>query len=412
MVNIFNEFDAVSAEKWKAQLEKDLKGVGFDQLTKIDRNGISVFPFYTSEDVLNNTQSNPIFENKDWDVIQHIVVTNETTSNALILKLLNDGVSGLYLEVRADVNLEILLAGVEIQFITIVFKVVGDKATFNQNWQQYLDKKLEQPNSIFIIGGTNNNICINGSHLNNRGANSATELLSIIGELNEELFALEQQDALHTFNRIYIQISIDTTFFEQIAKLRALRILVNTICHAYNINAELYVHGVTSHIYRSHVDMHSNMLRDTLSAMASKLGGANGITVYPYDYMVQEATSFSHRMAKNIQLILREEAYLNQVSDVSNGSHYLESLTKELVDLVWHKFLDIEKRGGYKECFNEINNAIDAQAQCLIKDYEDGKKVLIGVNKHINKLETDQPQIRPIEGAETGKYINIAQLLF
>lgn len=414
MEQLFKEFEGVSASVWKQQLEKDLKGITFEQLSKSDGNGINIQPFYTLEDNAKNIGTANLFNHTDWDILSPIIVKDELAANNQALQLLNDGVSGLFFELASTVDLNVLLQGIELPFITVVFKVSGNTNLFKDKLEQYSTTAgYNQLSNTFVYGEgatDKQQIIIDASAYNNRGANSTTELAAITATLQEHLAAMDCSQTTSNLP-IYIQVAVDTLFYEQIAKLRALRILVHNVTKAYSLTPQIYIHAVTSHVYRSHVDMQSNMLRDTLSAMASVLGGANGVTVFPYDYYVQEPSNFSHRMAKNIQLLLREEAYLHLTGDVSSGSFYLEELTRQLAEEAWRLFLKIENKGGLFLNVNILNEEILQQATALIQAYRDGKKILIGVNKHKNNMEATVPSFNAGQVPIPTDYINIAQVL-
>lgn len=411
MDNLFKEFNITSKNEWKAQLEKDLKGINFEELLRIDNNNITIQPFYTQEDKATAGETLAVFEHTHWDVFQHFIVNNEQEINAIALNQLNNGVTALSFEIKDNVNINTLLKDIQLQHICTTFIVEGDAQLFAAALHNYLaQQNLNSSNlQLYILAGTDQKtdhcITIDAECYNNSGANSQTELACIAARLQEQLHLHNHE----TIEKVYIKLALDTSYFEQIAKLRALRILAKNIFNAYQIAPKLYVHTTTSNIYRSPVDMHSNMLRDTISAMAGVLGGADGITVLPFDYAVALPNSFSYRMACNIQLLLKEEAYLYHVADVSNGSYYIETLTRQLVDAAWSTFLAIETKGGINAATDYVKNLIQAQTQLLIQQYKDKKKTLIGVNKHVNGMENKTQAIRPDFIKNTN--INIAQAL-
>jgi methylmalonyl-CoA mutase len=407
MKDLFKDFETITTDQWKSRLEKDLKGITFDQLSKIDKNNITVHPFYTKGD--NSFQ--PLFQHTDWSIIQHIAVDDAKSANQIALAQLNDGASGLLFEMLTPVNIDLLLQDIELPYITVVFET-NDPA-IQEHIAHFIKNKYSEPQHLNVYVNTSqifeSSISINGVAYNNSGANSTTELAAIASELNEQLHQMEQKNNIAHLQQVYISVAVDTTFYEQITKLRAIRIIAQNLLKAYNTTAQIYIHAVTSHVYRSHIDMHSNLLRDTLAAMASVLGGANGVTVYPYDYAVNTTSDFSRRMAKNIQLLLKEESYLHQVADVSAGSYYIESLTAAMADKVWQTFQHWEQQGGWLHIQDFLQTIIKEQATNLIQGYKEGKYILIGVNKFKNNMETDIPAFR--QEFIKHNYINIAQAL-
>jgi methylmalonyl-CoA mutase len=131
------------------------------------------------------------------------------------------------------------------------------------------------------------------------------------------------------------------------------------------------------------------MLRSTTEAMSASIGGANSIVVLPFDVEFNSQNDFSSRMARNQQLILKDESYLNMVADMSAGSYYIETLTETLCEKAWEHFKTIESKGGLLACLksNYIQEIISKDAETLIQQFKEGKLVLVGVNKFQNKNE-------------------------
>jgi len=89
------------------------------------------------------------------------------------------------------------------------------------------------------------------------------------------------------------------------------------------------------------------MLRTQTEAMSAVLGGADTITVEPFDTVFRTAGEFSERIARNQQLLLMEESHLDKVADPGAGSYYLEELTSAIAHEAWRLFLEIENEGGF-----------------------------------------------------------------
>jgi methylmalonyl-CoA mutase len=157
----------------------------------------------------------------------------------------------------------------------------------------------------------------------------------------------------------------------------------------YNIKLDIHIHGQTTSINKSVIDSYTNMLRSTTEAMSASIGGCNSIVVLPFDHVFKSSTDFSRRMARNQQLILKEESYLNKVADMAAGSYYIENTTTTLCEKAWQQFKNIESKGGFIECLktNMIQDLIEKDAELLINQLTEGKLVLVGVNKFQNKSE-------------------------
>ncbi|MGW8633741.1 methylmalonyl-CoA mutase family protein [Streptomyces sp. NPDC055793] len=136
--------------------------------------------------------------------------------------------------------------------------------------------------------------------------------------------------------------------FLTIAKLRAARRLwarVAEVCGAPREGAQLQ-HAVTSPVMMTRRDPWVNMLRTTVAALAAGTGGADAVTVLPFDHALGLPDAFARRIARNTSTILIEESHLTRVIDPAGGSWYVERLTDELADAAWTFFQDIERAGG------------------------------------------------------------------
>jgi methylmalonyl-CoA mutase len=136
--------------------------------------------------------------------------------------------------------------------------------------------------------------------------------------------------------------------FLTIAKLRAARRLwarVAEVCGAPRAGAQLQ-HVVTSPVMMTRRDPWVNMLRTTIATLAAGAGGADAVTVLPFDHALGLPDAFARRIARNTSTILIEESHLSRVIDPAGGSWYVERLTDELAHAGWEFFRRIERLGG------------------------------------------------------------------
>lgn len=136
-------------------------------------------------------------------------------------------------------------------------------------------------------------------------------------------------------------------------------------------------------------DPYVNMLRATTEAMSAALGGAESINVLPSNIAYEDPTKFSERMARNIQLILKEESHFDKVQDPAAGSYYIETLTEKIAEKAWKIFLEIEDAGGFKQAFknNLIQSKIDDTIAARKKKMALRKEVLVGTTQYPNSDE-------------------------
>ncbi|MEV4967213.1 methylmalonyl-CoA mutase small subunit [Streptomyces sp. NPDC024062] len=136
--------------------------------------------------------------------------------------------------------------------------------------------------------------------------------------------------------------------FLTIAKLRAARRLwarVAEVCGAPDAGAQRQ-HAVTSSVMMTRRDPWVNMLRTTLACLGAGVGGAESVTVLPFDHALGLPDAFARRIARNTSTILMEESHLARVTDPAGGSWYVERLTDELASSAWAFFQEIERAGG------------------------------------------------------------------
>ncbi|MFT4060974.1 MAG: methylmalonyl-CoA mutase family protein [Edaphocola sp.] len=400
MENLFADFPAATAAQWKARIAKDLKGITFDQLTCTDRNGLQVCPFYTSEDLPKAPQ--PTIAQNDWAILASIDVDEPASANKKALLQLDNGASGLSFVLHSDAEPDILLHEIELPYIYAQFKVKGSVAKWEEKLAAHIRKQgwhiasgqlvvtPYQADSTESYVDSLGNLSIDASAFQNAGAASTYELACTLALLSEHLHKLDKQGALTATKSIQICLAADTLFFEQIAKLRALRQLVPIVTEVFGINPGFHLQVVTSNIYRSPFDAYNNLLRDTIAGMAAVIGGCDSLFIAPFDEFLNGGNDIGTRLGRNQQLLFKEESYLDKIADAAAGSYYLENLTEAIARKALDIFKEIEKAGGFWQILPEIQGQIKAQKEELVAAYKNGEKVLIGVNKFPNPK--DEPR--------------------
>lgn len=207
--------------------------------------------------------------------------------------------------------------------------------------------------------------------------------LSILAEtINEESF---QKSA----GNMWIRFAVDTQFFQEIAKLRAFRGLWQAFNEAYGEEAiSLPIYTETSVRSYSKLDPYVNLLRAGNASFAAVLGGTDAHTVHPHDFLTVSQPS-SRRIARNVQLVIKEESHVSRVLDASAGSYFIEQLTNEYIEASWNYFLEIEQAGGYSEVIKSGWLTDDIQGKWLErKNFAAERKIsLIGTNVYANPQE-------------------------
>ena len=176
----------------------------------------------------------------------------------------------------------------------------------------------------------------------------------------------------------------------ELAKFRAGRMLWAEIVKAYNPECEcackMKVHAVTSQFNQTIYDAHVNLLRSMTETMSAALAGVDSIETLPFDLQYKCPDEFSERIARNQQLLLREESHLDKVVDPAGGSYYIEVLTASIAEQAWKLFLDVEEKGGFRAIVEngELQKAINESNVKRHTDVARRKEILLGTNQYPN----------------------------
>jgi methylmalonyl-CoA mutase len=267
---------------------------------------------------------------------------------------------------------------------------------------------IKQLPSVKFIG-------IHGNYFNNSGADALQELAFSLALANEYIayftengFNVEDITKYLNFN-----FSIGSNYFIEIAKLRAARFLFANIIKAYEPSSlnhgQIFIHSVTSDWNKTIYDPHVNILRCTTEAMSAIIGGCDSLSIRPFDFTYKNPDDFSERVAKNIQIILKEEANFDKVIDPAGGSYYIENLTNIMIDKSWELFNIIEEKGGYIQAFKDgfIQNEIRKSREKHFSDIANKKEIILGTNQYPNLNEKAKDIIQHPEAISEG---NLPQL--
>lgn len=229
----------------------------------------------------------------------------------------------------------------------------------------------------------------------NSGANAVQELAFTLGNGAAYLRAMGERglDVQVTARHMMFHFAVSGDFFMEIAKLRAARLLWSQVVAAFCGNAaaqKMRLHVRTAVINKTVTDPYVNMLRVTTEALSAALGGADSVSVAPFDEVIRPPDEFSRRIARNVQIILQEEAYLTRLLDPAGGAYYVEYLTDELARRAWALFQEVAGQGGMLAALQAgfpqklIAQEVKSQAGKLAMR----KDVLVGTNLYANAAET------------------------
>ena len=412
-------FPATNYADWMAQVQKDLRDPNvLETLRWATPEGFLAEPYYTAEQLtgLPLTQIQAAQKTAPgWLNAPFFAVSDEKITNAALRNALAAGAEALIISLRAGADLAHLLAGIKLSDTPVYFHVAGDVAAFLERLRQLAPYQLRggiMSHHDTLAEATRRTadsplfrtITIDGATFHNAGATATQELaftLAHLADVYDELtsggLTIDQLVPKTT-----ISMAVGTSYFMEIAKLRALRVLLARFNSAYAsgtiVHASLsIVHCSSSPFYESTATPYTNLLRATTEAMAAVIGGCNLLTIRPYDAVSGSQTEFSERIARNISVLMKAESYLDKVADPSAGSYYVESLTHQLTEAAWALFLDVEKRGGFAKASEFIQAELDRSYQEKVAAVQAGK-VLVGVTKFRHD-EADTEPVKPVNRA-------------
>lgn len=194
------------------------------------------------------------------------------------------------------------------------------------------------------------------------------------------------------FKNMRVTFGVSSNYFMEIAKLRAAKILWTTVVKAYELNPEeykLFIHARTAKYNQTKYDPYVNMLRTTTEAFSAVLGGINSLHTNAFDEEFNTPDEFSLRVARNTQIILKEESNLLKLIDPAGGSYFVEKLTDEVANLSWNLVKEVINQGGIIEALKTefLQNEIKKVSDLRIADLAKRKTVLVGTNMYANVKE-------------------------
>src|SRR5574344_1298261 len=441
---LFSDFKAPTTQEWLDKIQVDLKGADFQKkLVWRTNEGFNVQPFYSREDLLKLKTPDALpgefpfvrgnkKDNNTWFVRQNISCDDAKEANAKALDILNKGVDSLGFNIPSEkvsadyidtLLKDICAECVELNFNTCKCKSLelADLLIAYFNKKGYDPAKLHgsidfDPIEKILIKGKDTTklidvasqlvskfgafpefrcVTVNAVILNNSGAYIVQELGYALAWGNEYLQQLTDAGikAGTAARKIKFNMGISANYFMEIAKFRAARMLWANIVKKYqpecDCTCEMGVNASTSEYNMTIFDSYVNLLRSQTESMSAALAGVDSIVVTPFDLPYEQPTEFSERIARNQQLLLKEECHFDKIVDVSAGSYYIEELTNSIANEAWKIFLSVEEEGGFLEAAKKgiIQAAINTTKKKRHESVGKRKEFLLGTNQFPNFTE-------------------------
>ncbi|MEQ8706973.1 MAG: methylmalonyl-CoA mutase family protein [Phaeodactylibacter sp.] len=387
MKNLLEEFPAVDKATWVAKVEKDLKGKPLEDLFWHLGEDLSIAPFYHPEDMSHQATA-PLLAGRrdnDWEIGEYINVYEDTKkANQELLEGLKGGVQAPLFRLFHPLNagrLNQLLEGVAPEMVTLNFSehytekqpaqlftllrawykekgVTGPSANFTIDFDPILDfPKLPVELMAELIKSCAAEwpkvrpLQVNAKTFHGGPEQVVEELALTMAKGAEYLSLLTAQGIDPDTSNQHMQfgIAISKSYFVEIAKFRALRLLWSNILKGYGVKGKQPF--VVGHFAQESQDENpnANMIRASTQAMSAVIGGIDRLYVLPSSHAQKEAdTPFSRRVARNLQHLLKMESHLDRVIDPGAGSYYIEKLTREIADRAWARFQELDKTEAFK----------------------------------------------------------------
>ena len=436
---LFTQFPPVSYDEWKAKVDADLKGVPFEKkLVWRTNEGFSVQPMYRREDIagLKTTDTLPgeypyvrgTRDNNEWLTRQDIIATDPAEANRIALDVLGKGVNSLGFTVKEPTvaTVDALLKDIKVSDVEINFNVCPGKAfEFTAALVEWIkahgvekefhgsinydplkrafrhgadiDAKAVAAEAMGIIDAVADVpglrcLAVNSDVLSNAGCYIYQELGYALAWGAQWMSLLTENGVKPAVvaDRIKFNMGVSSNYFMELAKFRAARMLWAQIANQYKPieekDCKMALHATTSRFNQTLYDAHVNLLRSQTEAMSAALAGVDSLTVTPFDAPYKQPDDFSERIARNQQLLLKEESHLDKVADPAGGSYYVETLTVSIAREAWKLFLEIEELGGFFAAVNagEVQKAVNASAAKRHDDMARRKEILLGTNQFPN----------------------------
>lgn len=382
-INLFGEFTPTSKAAWLARIEKDLRGKPLSDLQFQLEEDITLEPFYHPEDFSESYESLAGKANNIWQIGEYVEAGKMNIANQRALEALNCGATALLFELRHELNedeLSKLLSGIELEYISTNFgqSFPGKKpSVLLEKFYNYVKSSGKNPANIagsidfdaildwseppFDVLANAVQFCsenlpqfriieVDGRRFHSGVERTSLELAYILAKGSEYLAQLSERGISPAVANQHLQIAValSTSYFVEIAKLRALKLLWANLLQAYGAPVQMPL--IEAHFAPESQDNNpnTNMIRAATQALSAVVGGADRLYVLPANAELgEDSTNFTRRIARNVQHLLQMESHMDKVADAGAGSYYIEKLTDVLAEKVWAKFQEIEAQGGY-----------------------------------------------------------------
>ena len=418
--NLLTEFPPVSTEQWEEVVARDLKGADYaKKLIWQTEEGLAVKPYYRAEDTegllyLNAAPGDFSYVRGarctgDWRIQEEIDAADPEQANREAQNGVSAGAEEIaFSNVAVNNASDLGMLLVNLQEVPVHFESASEALLL-----LLIERLSERQRLSPVSTGFDPLIDLDFAAEALRSAPPALIPFTIHAEKFEEAgatapeevafalaagidFLAEMQarkiDANRAAGSVTFSFAIGANFFFQIAKLRAFRVLWARAVESFggaHESAVVRIHARTSRRNETVYDPHVNILRATTEAMSAILGGADSVSVAPFDECYKVPDAASRRLARNTQILLKQEALLSRVADPGAGSYFLEAITNFIAREGWERMQAIEAAGGYRKAQSDgmIARALGQSLAAKEKAVASRRRVFTGTNQYANPSE-------------------------
>ncbi len=434
------EFPPATEEAWLEKARASLRGRDMDSLARVTPEGLRIPPVLSESGPLPlPARPAPLARGRGWAVMQRIEMPDATAALAQAREDLKGGADGLVMvsrnalpacgfglagddlvalldEVEPDVvpvrldcgpdwpavsrkvlalcgrrHLDLSLLPLHIAADPFCGPAAGDDGADRESVSAALDELVRGGGALPGL------LAADTRTYHAAGCGDAQELALATAAFVEILRLLEERGHApdRTAARIMWLMTADTDQFMTMARLRAARLLHTRVLEVAGLPfVPLRLHAESAWRMMTRLDVHVNMLRITSAAFAAGVGGADAVTLLPFTAALGLPDAFARRMARNAQIIALEEAGLDRVRDPAAGSHFVDTLTRDLATRAWEIFREIERRGGLLAALSSgfVADLIAGVAERRAGDVATRRMPLTGVSEYPD-LHEELPEV-------------------
>ena len=415
--HLLEEFPPVSTASWEEVIRRDLNGADYaNQLIWQTAEGLAVKPYYRAEDIagLEYPDAAPgafpyargTRSTGDWRIREEIDAADPEEANRAALSAVLAGAEEIAFRnanIENASDLGMLLANLE--EIPVHFENAGEPQL------RLLIERLNGRQRLLRVSTGWNPLAnldfaaevtvaapfsfvpftIHSGEFEESGATAVEEVGFTLAAAIEYMGGMQERkvDINRAADSITFSFSIGANFFFQIAKLRAFRMMWAQVVGSFSgalENSKARIHTRTSRWNETIYDPHVNILRGTTEAMSAVFGGADSISVAPFDECYKTPDEASRRLARNTQIILKQEALLSRVADPGAGSYCLEVITNFIARRGWKIMQGIEAAGGYRKALKDglIAQMLKKSLAAREEAVSSHRRISTGTSQHAN----------------------------